>query len=323
MGKQILIIFVGCTFFLFSGYYSEQDGGKYYYAFDEKVPLTGLKTKAVICFRQSIEKDLVTTKLRSIDPGFEQEWRTTKTLVISTPSESLMKQALDTFEKMDEVRTSQMMYRINTGLEMGIGDEIAVKFRGNVSQQQIEAIIHNYGLNMVKTSKIYNLLIVSKGGNALQIANEIQESGLALFSHPNFLVSAELYQDIPNDTYFHNQFYMHNTSQVFTDGHSGTFDADIDAPEAWTMTKGANSIIIAVIDEGISSDHPDLPNTRQVRLNGSNFADGDPNNPSPTNNQNHGNSSASIIAATRNNSQGITGIAPEKTIDIHMVINSE
>jgi hypothetical protein len=39
---------------------------------------------------------------------------------------------------------------------------------------------------MVKTSKIYNLLIVSKGGNALQIANEIQESGLALFSHPNF-----------------------------------------------------------------------------------------------------------------------------------------
>ena len=81
MKKQKLVIFMGCTFFLFSGYYSDQDGGKYYHAFDEKVPLTGLKTKAVICFRQSIEKDLVTTKLRSIDPGFKQEWRTPKTLV--------------------------------------------------------------------------------------------------------------------------------------------------------------------------------------------------------------------------------------------------
>lgn len=47
-----------------------------------------------------------------------------------------------------------------------------------------------------------------------------------------------------------------------------------------------------------------------MRLNGSNFADGDPNNPSPTGNSNHGNSCAGLVAATQGNNQGISGIAP-------------
>ncbi len=43
------------------------------------------------------------------------------------------------------------------------------------------------------------------------------------------------------------------------------------------MTKGNNAVVIAVIDEGVTSDHTDLPNTRQVRLIGSNFGDGNSN----------------------------------------------
>ncbi|WP_170830009.1 S8 family serine peptidase [Williamwhitmania taraxaci] len=64
------------------------------------------------------------------------------------------------------------------------------------------------------------------------------------------------------------------------------------------------------MDQGLTPNHPDLPNARQVRLNGSNFADGDPNNPSPTGNDNHGNACAGIVGATQNNNQGISGIAP-------------
>ncbi len=76
------------------------------------------------------------------------------------------------------------------------------------------------------------------------------------------------------------------------------------------MSRGSSNVIIAVLDEGVTPDHPDLPNTRQVRLNCSNFADGNPNDPSPTNNMNHGNAAAGVIAATQNNNQGITGVCP-------------
>ena len=48
---------------------------------------------------------------------------------------------------------------------------------------------------------------------------------------------------IPNDANFSNQWFFHNTGQVFLEnyyGHnySGTPDADIDAPEAWDITTG-------------------------------------------------------------------------------------
>ncbi len=131
------------------------------------------------------------------------------------------------------------------------------------------------------------------------------------FSHPNFICDVVTYQAFPNDPYFANQFSLHNTGQVFTDGHFGAVDADIDAPEVWAITRGADNIIVAVIDEGITPNHPDLPNARQVRINGSNFgANGNLNDPSPIGNANHGDACAGIIAATQNNNEGITGIAP-------------
>jgi len=155
-------------------------------------------------------------------------------------------------------------------------------------------------------------LQVPKDGDALNVANKYQESGVVEFAHPNFIIKIEKHQQvIPNDPYFVNQFTLHNTGQVFNDGHFGTADADIDAPESWAMTTGANNILIAILDEGVSPNHPDLPNARQVRLNGSNFADGDPNNPSPTGNMNHGNSCAGVIAATQNNNEGIVGVCPK------------
>jgi subtilisin family serine protease len=49
-------------------------------------------------------------------------------------------------------------------------------------------------------------------------------------------------------------------------------------------------------------------------LNGSNFVGGNANDPSPVGNQNHGNACAGIIAATGNNGQGISGIAPNVRI---------
>ena len=73
---------------------------------------------------------------------------------------------------------------------------------------------------------------------------------------------------------------------------------------------GSEDIVVAVIDAGVTSNHPDLPNTRQVRLNGSNFGAGNANDPSPIGNENHGNACAGVIAATANNEEGIAGIAP-------------
>ncbi len=302
LGLAILSIIVAMSF-------TRTNNSKFYYAYNEKIQLDELDNKLIIRYKQNKKSDKGNISLKQELANKLIEWEDDSTCIISIGSDEKEQLRAKILNQTD-VKTCNPVYAINTGLEMGVTDEFLVKFNENVAQTEIDKLHEKYGVEVVKTTDIYQLLKVQNGMDALQIANMYQESGLTRFSHPNFICKEELYQVIPNDTYFANQFSLNNTGQVFTDGHSGTNDADIDAPEAWIMSTGNNNIIIAVLDEGLTADHPDLPNTRQIRLNGSNFADGDANNPSPTGNHNHGNACAGIIGATQNNNQGISGIAP-------------
>jgi subtilisin family serine protease len=184
----------------------------------------------------------------------------------------------------------------------------------------INEVIRKNGLEnnvKVKEGKFYSIIEISTEYDACDIANKIQESGLVKYSHPNFMMPVEKHQVIPNDTYFNNQYYLRNTGQVFNpvENHFGLANADINASFAWNTTLGNNSVIVAVIDAGVTPNHPDLPNARQVRLNGSNFVPGEnANDPTPGLHYNHGNATSGIIAATQNNNEGVTGIAPNVRI---------
>jgi subtilisin family serine protease len=232
------------------------------------------------------------------------------TAEISTGSQKSADDLIAKLKQDDEVYTCQPFYTLKDGLDMGVTDEILVRFLPGVTIEEQNRLHKKFKTKVIKTTKIYQKLVVPKEKDALEIANQYYETGLVEFAHPNFISYPKFNQVIPNDTYFGNQVACHNTGQTFTDGHSGTNDADIDAPEAWGITTGCNDIVIAVLDEGVTSNHPDLPNTRQIRLNGSNFGNGNANDPSPTGNDNHGNACAGVIAATMNNSEGIAGIAP-------------
>lgn len=58
---------------------------------------------------------------------------------------------------------------------------------------------------------------------------------------------------VPNDPLFSDQWALDNTSQT-----GGTWDADIDAPAAWSITTGSPSTVVAVLDTGIDYTHEDL-----------------------------------------------------------------
>lgn len=131
----------------------------------------------------------------------------------------------------------------------------------------------------------------------------------------------------PNDYYFGGGYLwgLHNTGQA-----GGTYDADIDAPEAWAITTGSQDVIIAVIDSGVDYTHPDLKNNVWINLcefNGYSGVDDDENgfvddihgwdfvdnDSSPMDDpgggaHGHGTHVAGIIAAQGDNYIGVTGV---------------
>ncbi|OHE57247.1 MAG: hypothetical protein A2Z47_09125 [Thermodesulfovibrio sp. RBG_19FT_COMBO_42_12] len=72
------------------------------------------------------------------------------------------------------------------------------------------------------------------------------------YAEPNYIRRA--LSKIPDDTYFGNQWALHNTGTYA----NGTADADIDAPEAWDISTGSSNIVIAVLDTGVDYNHNDL-----------------------------------------------------------------
>lgn len=123
-------------------------------------------------------------------------------------------------------------------------------------------IIRQHSISLKKDGGTYQIYSVPIEINPTSIANTIYETGKFNFAYPHFFVPAELFHYMPNDPYFPYQITCHNIGQIFNDNHYGTFDADIDAPEAWEITKGSPDVVVAVFDEGVTSNHPDLPNSR-------------------------------------------------------------
>lgn len=123
----------------------------------------------------------------------------------------------------------------------------------------------------------------------------------------------------PNDPNFDELWALHNTGQS-----GGKKGVDIGATKAWTITTG-EPVVCAVLDSGVDYNHPDLKNNiwhNQVELNGIEGVDDDNNgfiddiygwdfinnDNDPSDECGHGTQVAGIIAATGNNSTGVTGV---------------
>jgi subtilisin family serine protease len=152
-----------------------------------------------------------------------------------------------------------------------------------------------------------------KPTSLMQIADWNRDKAVR-FAEPDFCYDRAI---TPTDTYLPKQWYL----------------SKIKAREAWNLRHDAKSIVVAVLDSGIDTSHPDLKNNIWTNkgevannknddddngfmddVNGWNFVDNN-NNPNPafkagyTSDLLHGTIVAGIIGAEGNNSEGIAGVA--------------
>lgn len=129
------------------------------------------------------------------------------------------------------------------------------------------------------------------------------EPDYTLYATPlNMKIMPESYVDPSNDTYYNLLWGLNNTGQAIRD-IVGDGSTDVDAPEAWEMSAGSNTVIVAVIDEAVDATHPDL---QGVVIDYKKF------NLGPAAYE-HGTHVAGTIAAN-DNALGVVGVAPSVKI---------
>jgi len=184
--------------------------------------------------------------------------------------------------------------------------EIVVRLREISDDGQLQDLCQSINLRIKHrlqfTEREYLIeVLTADASGVFSTVEKLNQAEFIEWAVPNVAFSPQLLgQVIPDDTYFPNQWHLNNTGQS-----GGTPNADIKAPEAWEITTGDPNIVVAVLDEGVDTDHPDLVNNIVA---GYDFYDDD-SDPNPTGDHAHGTACAGLIAAQGNNGIGVTGVA--------------
>ncbi len=102
-----------------------------------------------------------------------------------------------------------------------------------------------------KTVPGLSLIELPEGVSVAEAMEALKNDNSVIYAQPNYEYYA--LETIPDDTLFDELWGMHNTGQ-----NGGLPGADISAPEAWDISTGTGSIVVAVIDTGVDYTHPDL-----------------------------------------------------------------
>jgi subtilisin family serine protease len=112
------------------------------------------------------------------------------------------------------------------------------------------------------------LLRAPRGMTVPQAVRALERNPAVAWAEPDY-IRHPLLNNPPLDALFAQQWDLNNTGQPHDVAdrptipgspvdHAGTSDADIDAPEAWGVTEGLNSVVVAVIDTGVDFSDADL-----------------------------------------------------------------
>ncbi|MCK4340219.1 MAG: S8 family serine peptidase [Phycisphaerae bacterium] len=189
----------------------------------------------------------------------------------------------------------------NRGLPLLITRDLLVGFHENVSPRAAEKLLAERvpgtsaerdfaglpGVYRVRTS-------LKNGFEVLDLANSLATLPEVRYAESDMIIRATLAL-IPNDPLFSQQWALNQAN-----------DQDMDAPEAWDITTGDGTIVVAILDCGIQQGHPDLN-----QIPGQDFTQHNTPNGGPYNHcDNHGTCVVGCVSAIINNSKDVVGVAP-------------
>lgn len=169
--------------------------------------------------------------------------------------------------------------------------KLLVKFKDYVPSYTQQDIIHSQHAEVVDNISQIGVMVLNVPENSLNgIQQALSKNANVEFVEPDSLIEP---QTIPNDVDFSNEWHL----------------TKIGAPNAWNITIGISNVVIAVLDTGFDSTHPDLSGKFVGGYNAYDNSNDWSYGSCP-----HGTVVAGIAAASTNNIIGVSGIGWQNQI---------
>jgi subtilisin family serine protease len=186
---------------------------------------------------------------------------------------------------------------------IGFDERVTPQRAREVIAEMIDAEILDEALG--DAPNVYRVRARSRDGfEVLAAANALADRAEVRFAEPDMIFTGRGTL-IPNDPNFADAWAFRNTAQF-----GGVAGQDMNAPAAWDITTGSNSIITVVIDTGVDPAHADL----NLRLPGSDATGGSGQGAPGNACDNHGTPVAGNISGRIDNGIGSSGLAPTSRV---------
>jgi len=284
----------------------QQPQAEYFWRGGKKMSIRRMPNKFTVRVRQGVNPETLSNKYncrkcQSLDRQNLAEFETDGTRGLDDTLRSL--------QEDHDVEFASNVYRLDADPHSQLypTDEITLQFKQEVSDEQIEAIIEDQGLEIVKEVKGLDKCWVVRLAPHLQkdsivVANELQENEHVEVAEPNIAIGLEKFY-VPSDNLYSDQWHLQHNGGPQLSENSHVF-----AEGAWDITLGERSVVVAIMDDSVDLDHDDLAIEDKIvaprDFKGSDFE------PIPESaSDNHGTACAGVAVAEENG-QGVVGVAP-------------
>ena len=213
----------------------------------------------------------------------------------------------DELEESDFVEYTSILYKTEKGAIGGDLQKLYIKPKQGFDMVDYYHFGIEHGFRLTYDHHYLEGVYVSEINKYSADIRSIQDE---LMATGNFeFVSVNTFHSVLatiDDPYFENQWALENEGTALH--YDGTPGADMQIPDAWSVTTGSPDIKIAVLDSGTDTNHVDLVGNLLPGYDAT--GGGSLGYPNTTySNDAHGTCTAGIISAIGDNGEGIVGIA--------------
>ncbi|QLE58816.1 S8 family serine peptidase [Nostoc sp. TCL26-01] len=188
-----------------------------------------------------------------------------------------------------------------------LNEQITIQFASGVDAAKINLIASTF--NLVQDKPILGIsnafvFLVSKQAteNPIKIANQLQAMKEVLVAEPNVIIQSETHYQ-PSDKLYKQQWYLNHNG-----GDELVLGSHIAVEQAWDITRGVRSVIVAVVDDSFDLNHSDFQGSGKIvaprDLRENDFL------PLPGEQETSHGTACAGLAIAEENGTGIVGVAP-------------